>query len=132
MVKVEIFSDSRYPVNRKLVRRAVLDTLLKNKITLGDIEVSVAVVGKRKMRELSKKYLKDDLDHEVLAFPYEDLAQMTKGFINPPDEFLRLGDIVLCWPQMVILAARDESMVEDEVYMLTAHATEHLLGKHHE
>lgn len=84
------------------------------------------------MRELSKKYLQDDLDHEVLAFPYEDLTQMTKGFINPPDEFLRLGDIVLCWPELVILAAGDDIMVEDEVYMLTAHATEHLLGKHHE
>ena len=132
MVKVEIFADSRYPINRKQVRKAVLDTLFKNKVTSGDIEVSVAVVGKRKMRELSKKYLEDEQDHEVLSFGYEDLGQMAKGFINPPDGYLRLGDIVLCWPELVILAAKDDVMVEDEVYMLTAHATEHLLGKHHE
>ena len=132
MVKVEIFADSRYPINRKQVRKAVLDTLFKNKVTSGDIEVSVVVVGKRKMRELSKKYLGDEQDHEVLSFGYEDLGQMAKVFINPPDGYLRLGDIVLCWPELVILAAKDDVMVEDEVYMLTAHATEHLLGKHHE
>lgn len=133
MVSVQINSDSRYPVNRKIVRKAVEDTLKKNKMSEGDIEVSVAVVGKRKMRELADKYLQDGKDHEILSFPYEDIDSVnSKGFINHPDNVLRLGDIVLCWPEVVLLAGRDDLLVDDEVYFLTGHGVEHLLGKHHE
>lgn len=132
MIKVEIVSDSRYPLSRKTVRSAVFDTLSKNKVTSGDIEVSVAVVGRRKMRILSNKYLEDNCDHEVLSFPFEDLNNASRGFINPPDGILRLGDIVLCWPEVVIAASRDEVLVDEETSFLVGHGVLHLLGKHHE
>lgn len=132
MVNVGIVSDTRYPVNRKIIRKAVGDALDKNKVQVGEVEVSVAVVGKRKMKELALKYLGDSENHEVLAFPLEEITQQTKGFINTPDETLHLGDIVLCWPEVLMCAGRDEIMVDDEVYFLCAHALEHLLGKHHD
>lgn len=132
MVNVDIVSDTRYPVNRKIVRKAVVDTLSKNKVN-GDIEVSVAVVGRRKMKQLTDQYLGDGLNHEILSFPFEDVASTSKeGFINPPDDVLRLGDIVLAWPDVVLAAGSDDVMVDDELYMLTSHGVEHLLGKHHE
>lgn len=133
MIKVEIVSDTRYPLSRKTVRRAVVDTLSKNKVTFGDIEVSVAVVGKRKMKLLSGKYMNDDKNHEILSFPYEDLNNLNShGFINLPDNVLRLGDIVLCWPEVLLAASSDDLLVDDEVYFLISHGVEHLLGKHHE
>lgn len=133
MIKVDITSDTRYQVNRKSIRSAVVDTLTKNKVTVGDIEVSVAVVGRRKMRNLVSKYLGDGTDHEILSFPYEDIGAVgTQGFINPPDDILRLGDIVLSWPDVVLCAGQDGVMVDQEIYMLTAHGVEHLLGNHHE
>lgn len=131
MQNVLISGDTRYPINRKVVRKAVSDTLRTNKIA--DAEVSVFVVGNRKMRELRDKYMKDNADHEVMSFPLEEITHdAVGGFISPPDGILRLGDIVLCWPQVLLLASSQESMVDDKVYSLVAHSVEHLLGKHHE
>lgn len=84
------------------------------------------------MRELAQKYLTSGEIHEVLSFSFEDPVAGEKGFVNPPDGTLRLGDIVLCWPQVLLAAAADGVMVDDEVYLLVAHSVEHLLGKHHE
>lgn len=132
MIKVLIHTDTRYPVNRKTIRRAVVDIFAKRKISESDVEVSVAVVGGRKMKELGGKYLGDGKDHEVLSFALEDFTNAKGGFVNPPDKVLRLGDVILCWPEVLDLARRDDVMVDDEVYSLTAHGVEHLLGEHHE
>ncbi|KKR51180.1 MAG: putative rRNA maturation factor [Candidatus Curtissbacteria bacterium GW2011_GWA1_40_16] len=133
MVKTLIFSDTRYPVNRKIVRKAVADTFLKYKIEATIAEVSVAVVGSRKMKDLTDKFMKDGKEHEVLSFPLEELtAGFASGFAGSPDDVLRLGDVVLCWPQVLEAASRDDIMVDEEVYKLTCHGIEHLLGQHHE
>lgn len=123
MVKVLIQSSNKYPKDQKTIKKSISETLTKNRVS-GNIEVSVAIVGEARMGMLSKKYLKDDLAHEVLSFPLEGSVL--------PDGVLRLGDIILCWPQVVLAAKRDGVKVEDEVYRLTAHSVEHLLGKHHE
>lgn len=133
MLRVNIITDTRYPVNRKTIRKAINDTLLSSRTLSGELEVSVAVIGQRKMDYLTNQYMKDGKKHEVFAFPLEEVTQETKsGFINSPDGILRLGDIVLCWPEVLVAASRDDILVDEEVYLLTAHATEHLLGKHHE
>ena len=90
-------------------------------------------MGSRKMKDLSLKFLHEARTHEVLAFAQEEILEANgRGFVNPPDNILRLGDIVLCWPEVLESASRQDSMVDDELYFLTGHATEHLLGKHHE
>ena len=132
MLNVLVKTDTRYPVNRKIIRKAVLDTLNKNKAQRMVCEVSVFVVGERKMDELTNLYLKDGKSHEVLSFPLDDNSSKGVGFVIPPDGILRLGDIVLCWPQVVLAAGRDEVMVDEEIYLLTSHSVEHLLGKHHD
>ena len=133
MAKVIIHTDTRYPVNRRVIRKAVLDTFSEFKIADADLEVSVAVVGSRKMKDLSLQFLKDAQTHEVLAFAQEEISESTgRGFVNPPDDILRLGDIVICWPEVLESASREETMVDDQLYFLSKHATEHLLGKHHE
>lgn len=128
MIKVLISTDPRYPVNRKVLRKAVLGVFEREKIADIPAEVSVSVVGRRKMKALTDKYLKDGRNHEVLSFPIEEAA----GFSKAPDEVLRLGDVVLSWPEVLLCAARDNVMVDEEVSMLVAHGVEHLLGKHHE
>ena len=148
MVNVLIHTDTRYPVNRKIVRTAVEDTFKKFKIENTDFEVSVAVVGARKMKQLTEKYLNDGGKHQILTFALEEEAKSFRilntssedmrgdlpshGFINPSGEILSLGDIVLCWPQTILEASEDEVMVDDKVYELICHGAEHLLGKDHE
>ncbi len=105
--------------------------IAKHQIGSLNTEVSVAVVGSRKMNELSKKYLDDGQKHDVLAFALEGVEQ-EEGFINPPDETLRLGDVVICWPWVLEEASYDNVVVDEKVYFLVSHGVEHLLGEHHD
>ena len=133
MVTTLISTDTRYPVNRKIIRKAVSDTLFANKMEDNSVEVSVVVVGKRKMKILCNLYMSDGRMQDVLSFPLEEITDNGgMGFVGVPDDVLRLGDVVLCWPELVAKAALDDIMVDEELYTLTTHAVEHLLGKHHE
>lgn len=133
MVKVLITSDSRYPVNRKVIKSAVNAVFKAENIENLDAEVSVLVCGSRKMKDLTSKYLGDDLDHEVLSFPLEE-AEKSKSAGNgdSSQEVLRLGDVVVCWPKVLELAAKDDMYVDDKLAFLVSHGVGHLLGKHHE
>ncbi len=133
MVKVLITSDTRYPVNRKVVRGAVEGVFEREKIRDLDAEVSVSVVGSRKMKEIADKYMADGKVHEVLSFPLEEINSKEKGgFANSPDGILRLGDVIVSWPEILRLAALENIMVDEKLAFLVAHGVEHLLGKHHE
>ena len=91
------------------------------------VEVSVAIIGDRKMRALNKKYRNLDKTTNVLSFP-----QKEGQAIKTPEDISRLGDIVLSYPQVIRESARDEMLVDDKVDELIAHSMKHLLGIHHE
>lgn len=128
MVNVIISTDSRYKINREAIRNAVEEVLNEHKVT-GDVEVEVSVVGDRKMHELNKKYRQIDAPTDVLSF---GLQEGTAGFVSSPDNILRLGSIVVSFPQAVTDVSLDNKSVEQEISFLVAHGTTHLLGIHHD
>lgn len=137
MVNVLISADSKFPVSRLKIRKAIVELLEAKRITL-DIEVSILICGRRKSQELAKKYLKDDKPHNVLSFP---LIEDTKNFVSPTgksvigfaeQETLTLGDIVICYPLAQIDANDDDMRVDDKINELVQHGLLHLLGEHHE
>ena len=123
---VLIFVESRYKVSRKRIKETVLNTINKNGMG-GPFGVSVAIVGDRKMRELSKKYKGEDKTRNILSF-----SQTEGEKIKVPNNVLRLGDIVLSYPQVINDAVRDEMLVDDKVDELVEHGLIHLLGVNHE
>ncbi len=125
-VNVLIFVESRYRINRKRIKSTVEKVILQNEIT-SPVEVSIAVVGDRKMKELSKKYKGDDKTHNVLSFSQTDGESMKFS-----DGLLRLGDIVISFPEIIREASEDEMLVDDKVDELVEHGLAHLLGIHHE
>ena len=125
-ISVLIFVESRYKVSRKRIKQTIKNTLDKNEIG-GAVEVSVAVVGDRKMRQLSKQYKGEDKTRNILSF-----SQTEGEAIATPRNTLRLGDIVLSYPQVINDAVRDEMLVDDKVDQLLEHGLMHLLGLHHE
>jgi probable rRNA maturation factor len=125
-IQILFFVESRYKVNRKRVRATILDVLQKNDVK-GPIEISLAVVGDRKMRDISKKHKGDDKTRNILSFP---LSEGPSSML--PTDTLRLGDIVISYPEVIRESARMEKMVDDRMGELVEHGMNHLLGLHHE
>lgn len=123
---VLLFVESRYRVARKRIRKTVIDVLKENNVA-GPIEVSIAIVGDRKMRELSKKYKGEDKTRNILSFPLAEGEPVVM-----PTDVLRLGDIVISYPYVIQEAIRDEMLVDDRINELVEHGLLHLLGVHHE
>lgn len=124
-ISIPIYVESRYKINRKKIKEVVISVLLKQGIST-PTEVSVAIIGNRKMRALNKKYRDIDKSTNVLSF------SQTEGdvMLQPPDK-LYLGDIVLSYPKVVEECARDNMLIDDRVNELVEHSLMHLLGFHH-
>ena len=125
-ISILIFVESRYRINRKRIKQTVANVIDKNDVT-GPVEVSIAIVGDRKMRQLSKKYKGEDKTRNVLSF-----SQTEGKTIQLQKDVLRLGDIVLSYPQVIRDAVKDEMLVDDKVDELVEHGLMHLLGINHE
>src|SRR3990167_9720449 len=129
-VEVFINADSRYKFDRKMVREAVKQVLMKEGL-LGKVEVGLSVVGDRKMKELNAAFRKKPYTRDVLSFPLEDTIS-PQPFIGSPDSVMRLGDIVISYPVARDQAAQRNVMLDEEITFLTTHGLLHLLGHHHD
>ncbi len=127
MVKVHVKKQSNYPVSTPKIKKRLADFFEKNGI-VSDSEVSVAIVGNKKMTNLSKKYLKDNSVHNVLSFSADE---MEKDFKYPPNDTLQLGEIVVCYPQVVEEAKKEDKVIDVKLIELLEHGALHLLGVHH-
>lgn len=125
-IHILFFVESRYKVDRKRIRDLILKVLQKNDVK-GPVEVSLAVVGDRKMRDISRKYKGDDKTRNILSFP---LSEGPSSML--PTDKLRLGDIVISYPEVIRESAKMDMMVDDRVAELMEHGMNHLLGLHHE
>lgn len=128
MYEITINCQSRYPVGRKFVLAEIIK-LLTAKGLKDMVAVSVCVCGRRKVRELSRRYLKEIEDHEVLSFPY---SEVKKDFVDYPDGLMHLGDVVICYPLAQRQAMVENKMVDEVVADLACHGVLHLLGEHNE
>ena len=91
----------------------------------GPAEVSVRIVDAAEIQALNASYRRQDRPTNVLSFPAE-------GAVQPGDEPLLLGDVVVCAP--VVRAEAEEqgkSLANHWAHMLV-HGTLHLLGYDHE
>jgi probable rRNA maturation factor len=130
MIRVLFQTESHFPVSRKKVKDAVIQAL-KGQIHRS-AEVSISVVGDRRMRDLNNKFRSLDKTTDVLSFGLnEPNGKSDDQFIEAPDDILRLGDIVVSYPQALEEARRDNKLVDDQIVLLVLHGLDHLLGKHH-
>lgn len=131
--KIDIKADSKYPIDRKKIR-ASIDRVLVDRGVHEKVYVSVSVVGDRKMRFLNKKYRDKDYATDVLSFPTFDPTQAFEeaGFSHPETVGRNLGDIVVSYPQAVLIAARTNQMLDEVISFLVEHSVLHLLGIHHD
>ena len=136
MINIIVSSDPRYFVNNNAIRMAVADALRRYRIT-GKVELGVSIIGDRKIHELNRKFRGIDSTTDILSFALEDPSPSSLqhvpriGFVASPDRILRLGDIVISYPQVVEDASIEGISVEEEIRILVEHGVSHLLGVHH-
>ena len=130
MIAVLVTADSRYRVDRKHIR-SIVAKFLADQGLRDNYEVSLSIVGNRKMKRLSREFLGKEEDHDVLSFPFQD-SQNHELFAYPPDQIIRLGEIIVCHPQIVADAAKSNVLVKDKMAQMIEHSILHLLGQHHE
>ncbi|MDO8573817.1 MAG: rRNA maturation RNase YbeY [Candidatus Daviesbacteria bacterium] len=143
MFNIIVNADPRYNINKDNIRVVVADILNRFRIS-GRIELGINIVGDRKMHELNQRYRGLDSTTNILSFALEDSipanlqhvprigpACRQAGFVAAPDKWLRLGDIVVSYPQAVEDASMDGIPVDDEIKNLVEHGLNHLLGIHH-
>jgi len=125
-LNLEVKADSRYHFNRKKIREGVAKLLAEHGIKQ-TVELSLMVVGERKIRDLEKQYFGEDKVTDVLSFP-----QLEGHSIPGEENVLVLGDVVVCYPQAKRQALKFNRLIDDEIEFLTCHGVLHLLGVHHD
>ncbi len=124
--QILLFVESRYKVNRKRIKKTVLESLAKQGVET-PVEISVGVIGDRKMHALNKKYRNLDKTTNVLSFSLTE-----GGSIGPENSvYKRLGDVLVSYPEVIKEAIRDEVLVDEKIDELVNHGVLHLLGIHH-
>lgn len=136
MIKIIIKANSRYPVDRKAIKEKLKKFLEVHGLDK-EVELEINFVGDRRMKQLNKTYMHKNGTTDVLSFPLAESLGSKKTqedleFVFPPDEILRLGNIVVSYPQARKQAQIANHLVDDEVNRLVKHGLKHLLGIHHD
>ena len=126
MIKVYVKKQSRFPIKSSLIKKR-LGTFLKERGIVSDCLVSVALVGEKKMLDISQRYLKDKKIHSVLSFTDDELKDK---FVYPPDK-MYLGEIIVCFPKAIEEAQKEGKRIDEKVVELIEHGALHLMGIHH-
>lgn len=125
---VNIVADSKFPIDRKRLRKALIKAWDDYGVG-SEAELSIAVVGTRKMAKLHESYLGKEGPTDVLAFAQQEMAGDEHGFVSPSEVSLELGDIVICYPLALEQAVEQNVVVDDRVGALALHGFKNLIGK---
>lgn len=113
---ITIISPSRYKVNKKRLRKVAADKLLEHGIAEGN-EVNVIFAGRTKLKELSTRYKQENVALPVLTFIYNE----------PSDNSKYLGEIFICYPQAILMAAQKGRRVDDTIERLLIHGLDNII-----
>ena len=112
---INITTSSRYIINRPLIKKVVTDFISKNKLI--NQTINIIFIGKNKMKTLAKQYKNENTALPILSFKYKEKI----------NEENLLGEIFICYPQVILLAAERNKKVEDVMVKLLNHGLENLL-----
>lgn len=119
---INVISQSRYKVDKQKIIKVVEQVLFKTKGG-SFIDLNIVFVGRRKMKSLANAYKNEDVALPVLSFPYhEDSDDIQTSEPNVA------GDVVLCFPQAVLLAAEKDKSLDNMINDLVIHGVENIIN----
>jgi ssRNA-specific RNase YbeY (16S rRNA maturation enzyme) len=116
---INIFTTSRYKVSRHSLSQFAQSLLEKQGLD-GHI-MNIAFIGKRKMRGLASQYGHGDVAKPVLTFSMKDSVDEGGAPL--------FGEIIICYPQAVLLAAEKDKSVDAMLEFLVEHGVGNLLKR---
>jgi len=96
-----------------------------------EADLSIALLGPGRMREINKRYRGKNRATDVLAFPETKILK-EKLKVGPLKKIQGLGEIVICLREVKKNAKRFGSNFEKELTRALIHGILHLLGYDHE
>jgi rRNA maturation RNase YbeY len=114
---ISIVTSSRYKINRQKIKLFVENIFEKEQLT-SRYSLNIVFVGKNKMRTLTEKYKKEKEALPILSFPYNE---------KMGEEDILLGEVVVCFPLVILLAAERNKRVDEMINELIKHGIENLL-----
>jgi probable rRNA maturation factor len=108
-------------ISHQCIRRTVAHTL--NSVHKGDRNLSVHLIGDKKMRRLNRQYRGKDKTTDVLSFGLENGFDMVKN--------KEIGDIFISIPQIQRQAKVYKVPFREECVRMLIHGVLHLLGYDH-
>ncbi len=105
----------------------IIKEVLKGEKIKGEVELSVAIVGPGRMREINKRYKGKNRITDVLAFPETEIVfQGLK--VGPKKKIRGLGEVIICSKVVKKNARRFNVSFENELARVLIHGVLHLLG----
>jgi probable rRNA maturation factor len=122
-MKIEI-NKGKFNIDKKLVKDAIHKTFQKLEIVgkvdkQRDVEISVAVVGRKKIQEINKQWRRKDEETDVLSFCYENTEEKLEG------------EVILCLDIIKENAEKDGVETEEELEKNIIHSILHIVGYEH-
>lgn len=114
---INIICSSRYKINRKEVKSLASAFLFKRNYD-NHYTLNIVFIGRNKMKSISSQYKKEPVALPVLSFPFKDDKQIGGKF---------LGEVILCYPQVVLLAAERNKKVDNMINILIEHGINNIL-----
>lgn len=121
-VSESVVSQGKPPLDTALLERAALETLRQVGASL-ESEATIVLEDDLRLHELNLQFLGVDAPTDVLSFP--------GGEIDPDEEEVYLGDIIISYPRAQSQAQAGGHALKDELQLLVVHGMLHLLGYDH-
>jgi len=112
---ISIVSSSRYKINRKSLKKSIEKLMLEKGIGENN-NINIVFVGRIKMKDIVKKYKKENEPLPILTFKYDE--QQAEGKF--------LGEMIICYPQALLLAAERNKLVDEMILKLVDHGLKNL------
>ena len=114
---INIITSSRYKINRQKIKLLVGNVFEKEQLA-SRYSLNIIFVGKNKMKSFTEKYKNEKETLPVLSFPYNEKVS---------DEEILLGEVVICYPLVILLAAERNKRVDEMINELIKHGVDNLL-----
>lgn len=119
---VHIVSDPRYKIHTKKLKKSIEEHLLARGFNK-EHTLTIVFVGKRKMKLIAHTYKHEDEALPVLSFPY--INEETTYADNSEEKLI--GEVFVCYPQAILLAAEHDKRVDDMLISLVQHGIETII-----